>query len=141
MKIDLINNNTCGNLIAFVQKGNEKFYCLAEVEYWIGEWWNGYVDNKEGLLEVLYFNYIKQFKLEYSELKFAYYNLIELGNKFKLEGNKPSLFIDFEEKLFVSNFYDQALERRLPKDWIGKYGGVYDNIPKKFRYWEIVESA
>jgi hypothetical protein len=69
MKIDLINNDTSGNLIAFVKKGNDKFYCLAKVEYWVAEYWHSYVDLNFGTLEDLYFEYIKRFKLEYYHLK------------------------------------------------------------------------
>lgn len=134
--MDLISNNTTANLIAFVQKGNEQFYCLAEVEYWIVEWWDGYVDLSNGSLEDLYFEYLNRFKLNYCELREAYGKLRDLGEQFKLDGNKPSLFIDFDRKVLLSNFYDQALEKRIPNDWEGVFGKVEESIPEKYKYWK-----
>lgn len=137
MAVDLINNNTSGNLIAFVKKGEDKFYCLAEVEYWIAEWWDGYVDLSKGTLEDLYFEFLDRFKLEYSELQKSYSQLHELGNQFKLDGNKPALFIDFDRRQFRSNFYDQSLENRMPKGWTGSFGEVLESIPSDYDYWSI----
>ncbi len=133
--VDLINNDSTGNLIAFIKKGKEEYYCLAKIEYWIGEWWNGYVDLSKDSLEELYFEYLNQFKIDFIELKDAYSQLIKTGNKFKIEGNKPSLFIDFELKLLVSNFYDQSLENRVADNWTGKYGEVLQYIPEEYKYW------
>jgi hypothetical protein len=99
MVVDLVNNNTTGNLIAFVKMGEEQYYCLAEVEYWVAEWWNAYVDLDEGTLESLYFTFLNRFKLDYSELRLSYNELLALGNQFKIEGNKPSIFIDFDLNL------------------------------------------
>jgi len=134
--IDLTNNNFNSKLIAFTNNGNESRYCLADVEYWIGEWWSGYVDLSKGSLEDLYFQYLDRFAVEYNQLKSEYVQIIELGDKLKIDGNKPKIYIDFDLKYFVSSFYDQALERRLPKDWVGKFQNVEGIIPTAFRYWE-----
>ncbi len=137
MSVNLIHNNTSENLIAFVKKGQYKFYCLAEVEYWIAEWWDGYVDLSKGKLEDLYFEFLDRFKLEYLELKKSYYQLCELGDQFKLDGNKPALFIDFDTRQFKSNFYDQSLENRMPSGWTGSFGEVLESIPSDYKYWSV----
>ena len=76
MDIDFENSNTTGELIAYVLYGQQSNYCIAEVEYWIAEWWNGYVDVTKSSLEKEYFLFLRQFEVNYESLQKAYVNLI-----------------------------------------------------------------
>lgn len=134
MSLNLKNRNVSGVLLAFVKMGSERFYCMAETEYWIGEYWNGYVDLTQGNLESQYFNFLKGFRVDYREL-YSEYKKLDLNDVFGREGNKPCLFIDFDNKYFASYYQEQELERRVPKEWKGEYRKVADLIPDEYRYW------
>lgn len=138
--MNLKNRNVLGVLIAYVKMGSESFYCMTEVEYWLGEYWNGYVDLNQGSLESQYFSFLKQFRLDYQDLYLAYEQL-DLNDAFEREGNKPCVYIDFEERYFASYFQEQELEERIPKGWRGEYKNVADLIPKKYRYWKLKGKA
>ncbi len=135
--LDLENRNTTEELIAFVTFRDEAFYCIAPVEYWIVEWWNGYVDLSKGSLEEQYFNYLKKFAVDYNELFKGYRKLYSKDDPFTLEENKPKIYIDFNQKFFRSFFYEQQLERRMIKGWTGEYGEIDIMIPKEMNYWKI----
>lgn len=137
MGLDLENRNTTGELIAFVTFKDEAFYCIADVEYWIVEWWNGYVDSSKGSLEELYFEYLKKFAIEYIDISKGYKKLYLKNDLHDLEENKPKIYIDFNRKLFRSYFQEQELERRMTKGWIGEQGEIENMIPKEMNYWQI----
>ncbi|MCT4616153.1 MAG: hypothetical protein N4A49_14945 [Marinifilaceae bacterium] len=136
MKLDLKNRDSLGTLIVYVKMHSETFYCMAEVEYWLGEYWNGYVDLNKGSLETQYFNFIKRFRLDYQALYSAYEQL-DLSDIFEREANKPSIYIDFEERYFASYFQESELEERLAEGWRGEYRNIVNLIPLKYRYWEL----
>jgi len=140
MNIDLMNRNITGELIAFVKKGLYSFYCMGDVEYFIGEYWNGYIDINNSNLEEEYFDYLKLFKVDYYELHFEYQNLINASDEFDLLGNTPKIYIDFGIKYFASNFQEQELERRVPEGWKGENVKIASLIPDEFRYWNPYKS-
>ncbi len=135
MYLNLQNRDITGILIAFIKFNEDAFYCMADVEYWIAEYWDGYVNLNQGTLEELYFEYLKKFELNYPELSEEYKKLPQ-NDSFNLEGNKPKIYIDFNEKYFRSYFFEQELERRVPNDWTGEYGVVTELIPDEFNYWK-----
>ncbi|NVN18501.1 hypothetical protein GUA46_09115 [Muricauda sp. HICW] len=134
MSLNLKNRNVSGVLLAYVKMGSESFYCMAETEYWIGEYWNGYIDLTLGNLESQYFKFLKRFRLDYRELRMEYKKL-DLNDVFGREGNKPCLYVDFDNKYFASYYQEQELERRVPKKWKGEYRKVTDLIPVEYKYW------
>lgn len=138
--IDLMNRNVTGELIAFLKKGLYSFYCIADVEYFIGEYWNGFIDTNYTILEEAYFDYLKRFKVDYYDLHFEYQNLIKNSDEFNLVGNVPKVYIDFDAKNFVSNFHEQELERRVLEGWKGENSKIANLIPEEFRYWNPYNS-
>ena len=139
MSLNLKNRNVSGVLLAYVKMGSEFFYCMAETEYWIGEYWigeywNGYVDLTQGNLESQYFKFLKRFRLDYRELC-SEYKKLDLNDVFGREGNKPCLYVDFDNKYFASYYQEQELERRVPKEWKGEYRKVANLIPAEYKYW------
>jgi hypothetical protein len=133
--LDLKNRDTIGVLIGLVKLKGSTFYCMAPVENWIVEYWNGYVDLSKGSLELQYFEYLKKFKLDYAELVQSYKSLIPNGDVFDIEGNKPKIYADFDLKIFKSNFFEQSLESRMSNGWIGEYGNFEEMIPDHLNYW------
>jgi len=141
MKLNLINRDTSGELIAFVKLNTNSYYCIAPVEFWIGHWWNGYVDLSQGNLEELYFDYLSKFRIDYLALKAGYEELKRIGDEFAIEGNKPKLYIDFGDKYLASIFYEQSLEDKIPEKWEGVFGDVEAHIPNEYHYWKEIEST
>jgi hypothetical protein len=135
MGFSLKNRDTSGELIAFVKLKSNSYFCVAPVEYWIGEWWEGYIDLSSGVLEKLYFDFLHRFKVDINDLKQGYKELIETKDQFELAGNKPKLFIDLGEKYLASFFMEQELEDKVPQGWKGEHRNVEDLIPKEQRYW------
>ena len=133
MNMNFINRNITGELIAFVKKESYSFYCMAEVEFFIGEYWDGYIDNTN--LEYGYFDYLKQFKVDYYDLHCEYQKLVKKPDEYDLLGNVPKIFIDFDEKYFASYFQEQELERRVAEGWKGEYKKIGNLIPNEFKYW------
>ena len=134
------DRNFTGELIVFVQKKNTSFYCLTEVEYMIGEYWNSYIDLSKTTIEEGYFEYLKQFQINYYSLCEEFELIVKDSDEFDLHGNLPKIVIDFDSKIFVSFFQEQELERRVPKGWVGENKKIGSLIPNKFKYWEPFES-
>lgn len=123
-------------------KQNETLsYYHADVEYWVQNSWFAYIDSKKNDIEDLYFQFIQQFKVDLYEIKEAYALLVEeertKQNILALYGNLPSVYIDFDEKLFINHFYDQVLEKNVIEGWVGRYENFLDRIPLEYRYWLI----
>lgn len=57
-----------------------------------------------------------------------------------LEKHRPELIINLDEKLLLSNYYDQALETRIPSDWEGRWiesqNDFMEQVSTKDRFWE-----
>ena len=111
------------------------FYCIAPVEYWIVEYWNGYVDINKGELGDLYFDYMKKFEIDLTNLRTEFRKLLLTKDEFEIEGNKPKIYIDIYKKYFRSYFHEQELERRMPNGWIGEYGEIVNMINQEYNYW------
>lgn len=56
-----------------------------------------------------------------------------------LEKYQPELIINLDDKLLLSNYYDQALETRIPSDWEGRWIESQDDFMKQIsvedRFW------
>lgn len=72
-------------------------------------------------------------------------NLIMEKRKFIIDTDEllnfsPSLYIDFNKKLFFSLFPEPAsYEDYLPDEWTGKYYNFIEFIPKEYKYWQSDE--
>lgn len=42
----------------------------------------------------------------------------------------PEILVDLDRKVFVSCFFDVALETNVPKGWIGAYKDIWTHVPK-----------
>ena len=139
--ITLKDRNFTGELIVFVQNGCTSFYCLTEVEYMIGEYWESYVDLSKTTLEEGYFEYLKKFQLNYYSLCEEFEIISKDSDEIELLGNLPKIYIDFGERKFFSFFQEQELERRVPEGWVGENKKIGSLIPNKFKYWEPFETV
>ncbi|MBK7007862.1 MAG: hypothetical protein IPN73_07020 [Saprospiraceae bacterium] len=133
MVVRFKDRNVTGELIAFVKKGISSFYCIADVEYFIGEYWNSYL--KSTNIEGGYFEFLKRFKVDYYSLHDEYQTIIGSSDDFDLLGNIPKIYIDFDRKYFASYFQEQELELRVAEGWKGEYTKIGNLIPNEFKYW------
>ena len=140
MDLNLLDRDMTGELIAFVRRGWDSFYCIAAVEYFVGEYWPEYVNPNPENIEDEYFHILKQFRVDYYELHGAYRAVIALQDELALCGNAPKLFIDFDARYFASNFQEQELESRIPVGWNGENVTVGNLIPEEFKYWSPYNS-
>jgi hypothetical protein len=135
MELNLLDNDYISNIVIYVKRGKESFYCFSDKEYWILEWWSGYVDSEKGVLEDLYFDFIQQFRVKTEIIRRAYAVIVDENDPMSLDGNLPMVYVDFDKKLFLSLYYDQALERRMIPSWEGRYENFHDLIHMEDRYW------
>jgi hypothetical protein len=48
----------------------------------------------------------------------------------------PSLFVDFDRKIFRSNYYEPVYpEKFVPDGWAATYGDFLEDVPDGERYW------
>jgi hypothetical protein len=136
-RLNLENNDYISEIIVYVEKNKQSFFCYSDKTEWIVESWFGHIYPFQGTLEDTYFEYIKQFKVSTEELKSAYQTVHLSQDLYQIYGNLPSIYIDFDQKLFLSRYYDQALESRMIEGWTGKYQTFFDLIPEEDRYWIV----
>lgn len=76
---------------------------------------------------------IVQYKVTVSEIKKLL--ITEKVYNARLAYN-PSIMIDFDEKIFISNYPEPAsFECFMPTGWVGEYQNFEDRIPLNLRYW------
>ena len=129
-----------GGSFALYIRENKLQYYYAENSWYLIDDWNSEIENGED------FELIKKHKVEYLLLE----NAIELlKNKYeqrfwaeKLNWKLPTLTINFDNKILTSNYFDQALENRVPTKWEGKYISKREEflnlIPDEFKYWNSI---
>ena len=124
-----------GGIVAFVKYKYEAFYCIAETEFWFMDSWYLYIGDETNL-EAQYVEFLKaQFRVDTDDLRLNFEHVFKSGDDFDKTMIKPLLYIDFDEKMLVSYYYEQDLEEHVLEGWIGKYAEVYQFIPKELRYW------
>lgn len=133
----LILNNWTGFPIVYIVKDGVGNYYQAELEYWIVEWWKAEVDLSKGNLNDLYFEFLEKFKIHLNDLETAY---AHIDNDLEKMGNRPAIVINFDQQKFSSNFFDQAIEKKMVDDWQGYYinefSGIAELIPSNKHYWK-----
>lgn len=141
MKIlNLENNNWVSKIIVYGKKGDDTGYYFSEKEYWIVEWWDSYGEIKDvsqTSLEEQYYQFIQKFRIDIKSIKKEYESLKNKGLIDDIECNIPCVYVDFGSKLFLSTYYDQALEDKMIKGWTGKYESFLHLIPEEYHYWVI----
>ncbi|TPN89226.1 hypothetical protein [Aquimarina algicola] len=118
------NNLTLsGGIVAYVIKEGNGFFYYSENSTWLLDDWEREINDKS------YFKFLTQFELD-----------VPLYATNVLKNNLPQVLIDFDNKRLINNYYDQALEDRVPRLWNGTWvediNSFLDLIPKEQRYWE-----
>lgn len=136
-ELNFKSNDYVQNVIVLVKKDGNYYYYFSDKEFWIVEYWDGYVStNGETSIEELYFTFIQPFLVDIDELKDEARKRFSEGDEEVVRLNKPKIYVDFDERLFLSQFFDQALETRLPNTWKGKFENFDEEIPIGLTYWK-----
>lgn len=140
-KLDLEHNDYVSNIFVFTVRNKVKQYYFSCKEEWFIDAWvyqstSEKLDYVSQMIEKLAKDLVttKVLEEEFKRLK-------KEGRHFVVEAHYPMLYIDFDNKIFKSRYYEQSLHKRIPEKWTGKYEDFLDEIPPGFRYWEISEST
>ncbi len=83
--------------------------------------------------QVLFLDNIKKYKISVNELREM---LINESNYDEKLAYNPSILIDFQNKVFISNYAEpESFEHFVPNGWEGKYQNFEEMLPQKERYW------
>lgn len=137
MNMNLEHNDYVSNIFVLVKKDDKYAYYFSDKTLWfIDNWFYEYGDE----------DYVKlgleaneKYKVEMNQIANSFNELKDKGLTDVIECNKPALFIDFEEKLFKSRYYEQALHFNIPDDWKGLLVDFLELVPQNYKYWETNE--
>ncbi|AWK05283.1 hypothetical protein HYN56_13980 [Flavobacterium crocinum] len=128
-------NKFQGGIFVIIKLDNKASIYFGENCWWLLDDWENDILNNTYLQE------IEPLKIEFENVNAAYET--EFSNLVKTTYNNylPSLYIDFDNKELYSNYFDQAIENRIMKEWKGSFIENQDNflelIPKEVKYWVI----
>lgn len=116
-------NKLTGGIIAYVMKDNKPTYYYAENSVWLLDDWH------RQIIDMTYWMHIAEFKVDIPTLPFDF-----------LAKNLPKLILDFDQKILINNYFDQAFEDRIPEGWQGVWmehaSEFLNRIPVQNRYWD-----
>ncbi|ANF97581.1 hypothetical protein [Paenibacillus bovis] len=154
-----LNVEYAENIIIAVKFKGEFTWFVTEKDYWyldLVKWENAFIDKGHAIfnqgdysdrfdIPILDEKSADAFLCEISEYKASKEELSELILAIDLNDTKmkyaimnliPCLFIDFDEKLLMSQFPEPAsFEEYVPKDWKGSYENFLNKIPSQEKYW------
>jgi hypothetical protein len=114
-----------GGIVVYTVSNNQETYYYGENSWWLIDDW---IDR---IRQGVYFEYLEKLKI----------NPWSFSNESK-QRYLPQLIIDFDNHLLINNFYDQALESRVPADWQGVWvedqAAFLQHIPLSARFWETL---
>ena len=116
------NNLTGGILVCVIHDGVIKYH-YGENSYWLLDDWE---------YEIVNGGYLK----EIDSLRVTKGGWPEVYRKKYL----PKVIVDLDNKVLRNNYYDQAIERRVPSGWEGYWienqEEFLEYIPSGARFWE-----
>lgn len=116
-------NKLSGGILVLIINDGKGLYYYGDNSYWLLDDWEPEVSAGTYIHELT--------RLRVSPEEWS----SELLEKFR-----PELIINLDSKLLISNYYDQALETRIPSGWEGCWIENQDDfmnqVPAKNRFWE-----
>lgn len=112
-----------GGIMVYALIDNNPSYYYAENSVWLLDDWHRQIS------DMSYWEYIAKFKIDFTTLPFEF-----------LAKNLPQLILDFDQKILINNYFDQAFEDRIPEGWQGIWmentTEFLNMIPVQKRYWD-----
>lgn len=138
MKLDLNMESMGMKLVVLVHKDATYSLYFGPREEWILDHFSSF-----GSFDEMYYEHIQQYRVDFEMMK-EKYDLIEKREDFSKSEVQyyfvPFIIIDFNTHIYLSNFYDQALEDRMVGDWKGFFienkSEFLNHIPSDFKYWD-----
>ncbi len=118
--------------IFVIQNGVPQYYFSDKTEWFMDNWPYLY-NNEHYLSEALH--KILEDKVLFSVIENEFLLLKKENNFFVIETHLPMLYVNFDNKILKSRYYEQDLHSKILEDWTGKYENFLDEIPEEYRYW------
>jgi len=119
----LMMDKLTGGIMVYALIDNNPSYYYAENSVWLLDDWHRQIS------DMSYWEYIAKFKIDFTTLPFEF-----------LAKNLPQLILDFDQKILINNYFDQAFEDRIPEGWQGIWmentTEFLNMIPVQKRYWD-----
>jgi hypothetical protein len=132
MEIDF--NNSGSNHIVLAKKEGHYTWHYNTIDHWIMEYWASYI-GVENDIENAYYEFMKTCEVSSGKLQKSIVSYLSENYVTYMNNLTPSFYIDFDNKIFISNFYDLVIEDRLLEDWTGQFRNFNDLIPENYKYW------
>lgn len=140
-KLELEYNDYVSNIFVFTIRDKVEQYYFSCKEDWFLDDWVYQLGNKGKDFVSVMLEKLANDIVDLELLKEEFRRLNQEGKNFVIETHYPMLYIDFDNRVLKSRYYEQALHKRIPNDWIGKYEDFLNEIPIDCRYWQKEEST
>lgn len=125
-------------IIALIKKNGKYEFNALDSSYCVLEDYAKEIENGE------FFNWIRETQLDYELMQKDFAEVRNSNNKELLEKyliwEKPNIYIDFDNKILINNYFDRAFEKMTLPNWTSEYEEAFDvfekNIPKGLKYWK-----
>lgn len=128
--------NSGSNLLVFAKKDGHYSWHYNTIDHWIMEYWPSYIGVEKDI-ENAYFEFMKTCEVGCKELRESIVRYLSENQTTYTNHLMPSFYIDFDNKIFISDFYDLAIEDRLIEGWTGYFKKFIDLIPDEYQYWMV----
>ena len=132
MKIDFKNSGS--NHIVLAKKEGHYTWHYNTIDHWIMEYWASYI-GVENDIENAYYEFMKTCEVSSGKLQKSIVSYLSENYVTYMNNLTPSFYIDFDNKIFISDFYDLVIEDRLIEGWTGYFKKFLDLIPTDYQYW------
>ncbi|WP_158974301.1 hypothetical protein [Cellulophaga sp. L1A9] len=127
-----------GGIFVLVKRNETLKYYFSENSMFLIDDWESEIINGT------YFDELNKYEIPfdkiYLSIKFLKNDMTTEEFDKMINWKMPQLIIDFDKKKLINNFYDQALEDRIPENWDGSFienrNDFLQLIPEKMNYWK-----
>ncbi len=135
------------DIIVFVKIQGKSYWYISDWRYWIIDYkdFEESTESRFGITKLDENNFsffhqkMQQFFKSTEDLSIIISSKLSLENDWwKVCHLLPSVYIDFDTKVYFSNFYETvSFEDYVPSDWKSDFIPFYNYIPLPKRYWVV----
>ncbi|UAC48790.1 hypothetical protein K6959_02140 [Bacillus aquiflavi] len=146
----MVNPKYAEQVLVGIQYKNSFSWYLGDCEMWYldyneaGYLPSEYEKEREGIPILTkdtvdaFLERIEQNKINTEDIKRKFLSELEENPNDAIYDYRPFFLVDFDNSIFYSQFPESiSFEEYIPKDWKGYFQKFYENVPDKFRYWQI----
>ena len=137
-ELELEYNNYITYIFIFaVRNGEFQYYFSDKVDWLMDNWEYIETEKNRGFIDEA-LDRVKEDKIDFNTIQKEYIRLKNEGKKDAMINNLPMLFVNFDEKILKSRYYEQDLHFKIIDGWIGSLENFLDEIPIDYKYWKEV---